>query len=64
MWLFDKDIEKELAAKNLSSYKHSIDDSKDRKRIIRISIILIILYWIHFSAMDTKYTNYRNSDHA
>nr|HPN19545.1 biotin/lipoyl-binding protein [Chitinophagales bacterium] len=43
MWLFDKDIEKELAAKNLSSYKHSIDDSKDRKRIIRISIILIIL---------------------
>lgn len=43
MWLFDKEIEKELAEKNLSSYKTTVDDSNDRKRVVRISIVLIIL---------------------
>ncbi|HRH58268.1 MAG TPA: biotin/lipoyl-binding protein, partial [Chitinophagales bacterium] len=42
MWLFDKDIEKEIAEKNLSSYKTTIDDSKDKRRFIRISIILLL----------------------
>lgn len=43
MWLFDKDIEKELAEKNLSSYKKNIDDSGDKRRIIHISILLMLL---------------------
>jgi multidrug efflux pump subunit AcrA (membrane-fusion protein) len=44
MWLFDKDIEKELAEKNLSSYQNTIDDSRDKKRVIKISIVLFILF--------------------
>jgi adhesin transport system membrane fusion protein len=43
MWLFDKDIEKELAEKNLSSYKMNIDDTKDKRRVIHISILLALL---------------------
>jgi len=40
MWLFDKDIEKQLAAKNLSSYKQTVDDANDKRRVVRISIAL------------------------
>ena len=43
MWLFDKEIEKELAEKNLSSYQNTIDDSRDKRRVIKISIVLFIL---------------------
>ncbi len=43
MWLFDKEIEKELAAKHLSSYTVTVDDSTDKKRIVRISIVLAVL---------------------
>lgn len=43
MWLFDKDIEKELAEKNLSSYKKNIDEDRDKRRVIHISILLMLL---------------------
>lgn len=43
MWLFDKDVEKELAEKNLSSYKMNIDDARDKRTVIHISILLVLL---------------------
>ena len=43
MWLFDKEIEKEIAEKNLSSYQNTLDSSKDRKRVKRFGFVLILL---------------------
>lgn len=48
MWLFNKEIEKELAEKNLSSYKNTMDESNDKKRILRISIVLLFLFGLLF----------------
>lgn len=44
MWLFDKNIEKEIAEKNLSSYKSTVDNTQDKRRIRRISILLLLLF--------------------